>query len=90
MEITDKAFHEDWYRFDISIKRTFMLLIIASNLELKLSTFEKFKYNRIFKGYTKGNTSFDRIDLLKEIIYHCLQIQPRVSCTKSITYRPEF
>lgn len=42
MEITDKAFHEDWYQFDISIKRTFMLVIIASNLELKLSTFEKF------------------------------------------------
>ncbi|KAF3054470.1 Odorant receptor 240 [Nylanderia fulva] len=42
MEITDKAFHEDWYRFNISIKRTFMLVIMASNLELKLSTFGKF------------------------------------------------
>lgn len=42
MEMTDKAFHEDWYQFDTSIKRTFMLVIIASNLELKLSTFEKF------------------------------------------------
>lgn len=42
MEVTDKAFHENWYQFDISIKRTFILVIIASNLELKLSTFEKF------------------------------------------------
>ncbi|GAB1859246.1 Odorant receptor [Camponotus japonicus] len=42
MEVTDKAFHENWYQFDISIKRTFILMIIASNLELKLSTFEKF------------------------------------------------
>lgn len=42
MEVTDKAFHENWYQFNIPIKRTFMLVIIASNLELKLSTFEKF------------------------------------------------
>ncbi|XP_072760427.1 uncharacterized protein [Anoplolepis gracilipes] len=42
MEVTDKAFHENWYRFDISIKRTFILVIMAGNLELKLSTFEKF------------------------------------------------
>ncbi|XP_029672081.1 uncharacterized protein LOC115240831 [Formica exsecta] len=42
IEITDQAFHEGWYRFGTSIKRTFMFMIMANNLELKLSTFEKY------------------------------------------------
>ncbi|XP_067207047.1 odorant receptor 94a-like isoform X1 [Linepithema humile] len=42
-EITDKAFHEDWNRFKVSVKRTFMLMMMASNnLEIKLAAFEKF------------------------------------------------
>ncbi|KAL6427625.1 hypothetical protein ACFW04_008830 [Cataglyphis niger] len=42
VQITDQAFNEGWYRFGASIKRTFILLIMANNLELKLSTFEKY------------------------------------------------
>ncbi|GAB1859244.1 Odorant receptor [Camponotus japonicus] len=42
IEITDKAFHEQWYRFGASIKRMFMFMIMSNNLELKLSTFEKY------------------------------------------------
>ncbi|XP_025265861.1 odorant receptor 67c-like isoform X3 [Camponotus floridanus] len=42
IEITDQAFHEQWYRFGASIKRTFMFMVMANNLELKLSTFEKY------------------------------------------------
>ncbi|XP_067207046.1 odorant receptor 94a-like [Linepithema humile] len=42
-EITDKAFHKDWNQFGISVKRTFMLVMMASNnLEIKLSTFARF------------------------------------------------
>ncbi|CAL1682732.1 unnamed protein product [Lasius platythorax] len=42
IEITDQAFHEEWYQFGSSIKRTFMFTIMSNNLELKLSTFEKY------------------------------------------------
>ncbi|XP_029675952.1 odorant receptor 67a-like [Formica exsecta] len=42
IEITDQAFHEGWYQFGSSIKRTFMFMIMANNLKLKLSTFEKY------------------------------------------------
>ncbi|KAM0725611.1 hypothetical protein ACS0PU_008337 [Formica fusca] len=42
VEITDQAFHKQWYRFGASIKRTFIFMIIANNLELKLSKFEKY------------------------------------------------
>ncbi|XP_032667059.1 uncharacterized protein LOC116842245 [Odontomachus brunneus] len=41
-EITDEAFHEKWYRFGPSIRRTFMLMILANKLGCKLSTCEKF------------------------------------------------
>ncbi|XP_032668249.1 uncharacterized protein LOC116842730 [Odontomachus brunneus] len=41
-KITDEAFHEDWYRFGPCVKRTFMLIIMASNVGFKLSTFERF------------------------------------------------
>ncbi|XP_029163009.1 odorant receptor 67a-like [Nylanderia fulva] len=40
--ITDKAFHEDWYLLKPSIKRIFILIIMANNLECKLATFENF------------------------------------------------
>ncbi|XP_019700470.1 uncharacterized protein LOC109504568 isoform X2 [Harpegnathos saltator] len=40
--LTDEAFHEDWYRFGPSIKRSFMFLIMANNMECKLATFGKF------------------------------------------------
>ncbi|CAL1682735.1 unnamed protein product [Lasius platythorax] len=42
IKISDQAFHEEWYQFGYSIKRTFMFMIMANNLELKLSTFEKY------------------------------------------------
>ncbi|XP_011882014.1 PREDICTED: odorant receptor 49a-like isoform X2 [Vollenhovia emeryi] len=41
-EITDKAFHENWYLLHPSIKRIFSLLIMANHLECKIATFEKF------------------------------------------------
>ncbi|XP_070164756.1 odorant receptor 85f-like isoform X2 [Polyergus mexicanus] len=42
IKITDQAFHERWYQFGSSIKQTFMFMIMANNLELKLSMFEKY------------------------------------------------
>lgn len=41
-EVTDKAFHEEWYHFGPSLKHTFLLMIIANNLGCKLSTFGNF------------------------------------------------
>ncbi|XP_011688840.1 PREDICTED: uncharacterized protein LOC105450605 [Wasmannia auropunctata] len=40
--MTNKAFHEKWYQFGPSVKRTFMLMILGNNLECKLSTCDKF------------------------------------------------
>ncbi|EZA61767.1 ObirOr5-A6 [Ooceraea biroi] len=40
IEITDKAFHEEWYRYGKSIKHMFVILIMANNLDCKLSTFD--------------------------------------------------
>ncbi|XP_025161123.1 uncharacterized protein LOC112590015 [Harpegnathos saltator] len=42
VEITNKAFHEKWYLHEPSVKRMFLLLIMANNLDCKLATFEKF------------------------------------------------
>ncbi|XP_070527404.1 odorant receptor 67c-like [Cardiocondyla obscurior] len=42
IEITDYAFHEQWYQYRASIKRIFMFMIMANNLEIKLFTFEKY------------------------------------------------
>lgn len=39
--MTDMAFHENWYEFGPSIKRTFMLMILSNNLECKLTRCEK-------------------------------------------------
>ncbi|XP_070519601.1 uncharacterized protein [Cardiocondyla obscurior] len=45
-EITDKAFHENWYKCNSSVKRVFLLMIMASNnLTLKLALFERFNLN---------------------------------------------
>ncbi|XP_039311645.1 uncharacterized protein LOC105202733 isoform X4 [Solenopsis invicta] len=42
-EITNKAFHEDWNQFNLSIKRTFLLMTMASNnIEIKLSLLDRF------------------------------------------------
>ncbi|XP_011152076.2 odorant receptor 22c isoform X1 [Harpegnathos saltator] len=41
-EITNKAFHQEWYLHESSVKRTFMSLIMANKLDCKLATFEKF------------------------------------------------
>lgn len=36
------AFHENWYRFEISVKRIFILMILSNSLECKLAAFDKF------------------------------------------------
>ncbi|XP_050463846.1 uncharacterized protein LOC126857952 [Cataglyphis hispanica] len=41
-KITDEAFHEKWYQFGPSVKRTFMLIILGNNLGCKLSMCDKF------------------------------------------------
>ncbi|XP_067207044.1 odorant receptor 22c-like [Linepithema humile] len=41
-EITNKAFHEQWYQQTSSIKHIFMLIILANNLECKLARLENF------------------------------------------------
>ncbi|XP_025987018.2 uncharacterized protein LOC105197548 [Solenopsis invicta] len=41
-EITDKAFDEGWHQFGPSMKRTFILLIMANNLECRIAAIEKF------------------------------------------------
>ncbi|XP_011688658.1 PREDICTED: uncharacterized protein LOC105450502 [Wasmannia auropunctata] len=41
-EVTDKAFHEKWYQFGPSLKHMFRMIIIANNLNTKLSISEKF------------------------------------------------
>ncbi|XP_032666795.1 odorant receptor 67a-like [Odontomachus brunneus] len=40
--ITDEAFHEKWYQFGPSVKRTFMLMVLGNTLGCKLSTCDKF------------------------------------------------
>lgn len=40
--MTDKAFDESWYQFQPSVQRTFILLMLASNLECKIAAVEKF------------------------------------------------
>lgn len=40
--MTDEAFHEKWYQFGPSVKRTFMLIILGNNLGCKLSMCDKF------------------------------------------------
>ncbi|XP_014483028.1 PREDICTED: uncharacterized protein LOC106748719 [Dinoponera quadriceps] len=39
--MTNEAFHENWYRFGSSIKRTLMLMILGTNLDCKISTNDK-------------------------------------------------
>ncbi|XP_032668180.1 uncharacterized protein LOC116842708 [Odontomachus brunneus] len=41
-EVTDEAFHQKWYMSESPIKKIFMLIIMANNLQCKLATFEKF------------------------------------------------
>ncbi|XP_024876115.1 uncharacterized protein LOC112457352 isoform X2 [Temnothorax curvispinosus] len=42
-DMTDKAFHEDWYQFNFSVKRIFMMVIMASNnMDLRISLFKNF------------------------------------------------
>ncbi|XP_025262298.1 uncharacterized protein LOC112637252 [Camponotus floridanus] len=41
-EVTDKAFNEGWYQLKSSIQRTFILLILANNLECKIAAIDKF------------------------------------------------
>ncbi|XP_025265933.1 odorant receptor 67c-like [Camponotus floridanus] len=42
IKVTDKAFDEAWYQFGSSMKRTFLLLIMANNLECKIAAIDKF------------------------------------------------
>ncbi|XP_067207042.1 uncharacterized protein [Linepithema humile] len=46
VEITDQAFHEEWYRYGTSIKSTFMFMIMVNNMGLKISKFEKYSMSR--------------------------------------------
>ncbi|XP_071582702.1 uncharacterized protein [Temnothorax nylanderi] len=41
-EITDKAFDEGWYQLEPSMKRIFILLIMANNLECRIAAIGKF------------------------------------------------
>ncbi|XP_025986849.1 uncharacterized protein LOC113003096 [Solenopsis invicta] len=41
-QMTNSAFHEKWYQFGPSVKRTFMLMMLGNNLECKLSMCDKF------------------------------------------------
>ncbi|XP_011882025.1 PREDICTED: uncharacterized protein LOC105569858 [Vollenhovia emeryi] len=41
-EVTDKAFNEGWYEFEPSVQRTFILLIMANNLECRIAAIGRF------------------------------------------------
>ncbi|XP_025986866.2 odorant receptor 22c [Solenopsis invicta] len=41
-EVTDIAFHEQWYEFKPSVKHMFRMIIMANNLKIKLSVSENF------------------------------------------------
>jgi len=40
--VTDKAFDEGWYQLKPTMQRTFILLILANNLECKIAAIDKF------------------------------------------------
>ncbi|XP_011688660.1 PREDICTED: putative odorant receptor 92a [Wasmannia auropunctata] len=44
-EITDEAFHENWYLLQPSIKHIFILIIMANNLECKIATLKNFNFS---------------------------------------------
>ncbi|KYM99043.1 hypothetical protein ALC62_10235 [Cyphomyrmex costatus] len=68
VNITDYAFHEKWYQYGKNIKHTFMFLIMANNLEIKLSTFEK--YNLSLSSFMMVSFKFSfHISLIYLIFY---------------------
>jgi len=40
--MTDEAFHEDWYSRKSSIKRLFLLIMMANNLKCRIAKIEAF------------------------------------------------
>ncbi|XP_018367947.1 PREDICTED: odorant receptor 67a-like [Trachymyrmex cornetzi] len=44
-ELTDKAFHENWYLLESSTKHIFILIIMANNLECRIATFKNFNFS---------------------------------------------
>ncbi|XP_025162901.1 odorant receptor 49a-like isoform X2 [Harpegnathos saltator] len=42
-EMTNMAFHENWYQFTPSIKRIFMLMVLSNNLGCEITTCEKLR-----------------------------------------------
>jgi len=41
-EMTDEAFHEDWYSCKPSIKRLFLLIMMANNVKFRIAKIEAF------------------------------------------------
>jgi len=41
--MTDEAFHEDWYSRKPSVKRLFLLIIMANNLKCRIAKIEAFE-----------------------------------------------
>ncbi|XP_050463998.1 uncharacterized protein LOC126858036 [Cataglyphis hispanica] len=41
-KITDMAFHEKWYQFGSSIKRSFILMILSNNLKCEIALIKRF------------------------------------------------
>ncbi|XP_018399343.1 PREDICTED: odorant receptor 67a-like [Cyphomyrmex costatus] len=44
-EVTDKAFHENWYLLQPSTKHIFILMIMCNNLECRIATFKNFNFS---------------------------------------------
>ncbi|XP_014480763.1 PREDICTED: uncharacterized protein LOC106747602, partial [Dinoponera quadriceps] len=63
IEITNKAFHEEWYKHGAFIKRIFIMLITTNRLECRLSRFEKFNLSL---------PSFMAIVLVNALISGCM------------------
>jgi len=73
--MTDKAFHKNWYLLQPSVKRIFVLIIMANNLECKITAFKNFNLSlpsfMVVKFYTFFNflciilLSYFRSNILK-------------------------
>lgn len=66
--MTDRAFEEGWYQFGTSLKRTFILLIMANNLECKLTAVEKF--NLSLPSFMTVKFIFELLLICHEVIKH--------------------
>lgn len=68
--MTDTSFHEKWYYFELSQKRTLLLMMIATNLECKLSTLEKL--NLSLTSFMTVHIKFNILFLYTIILYTIL------------------